>query len=279
MRRIQNKLNLSLHVFRLMTEQKKGQSNEKYIEEQSKLLECIGIDKNFNSKYTNEIRGKCHTLGEHGWVICPFWTPEADEKWYDTWFTMVCNDTSEEISDYFIKNEYSLLTYIIAYTRIEVKRYDWLNEAEKLFYNKHYIGCAMVLTAIFEQSIRKCPIDEWRKKVSCFYDDAIKKKVEDFYKDSSIEPLSRYIETVLIIPSIDGFIDKYFNNGKFESKNNISNKTQFNESNEPLYLERNWLMHGLTQRKITETDCIKLFNVICSLHYVLHTVFQTDYRQ
>ena len=149
---------------------------------------------------------------------------------------------------------------------MEVDRSDWFLEAENLFNKQYYTSCAMLLTAILEQSIRKCPIDTWRKKTTVFFKDAVNLTIEDYYNNKSIEPLSQYIETVLLLPSIDGFIKQYFDSGN-----------PFQKGKEPSFLERNWLMHGLTKRTITESDCVKLFNVICSLHYVLHTVFETFY--
>ena len=44
-------------------------------------------------------------------------------------------------------------------------------------------------------------------------------------------------------------------------------------------MERNWLVHGMIDREVSEEYCIKLFNVIGSLCYVLYALFGTDYGQ
>jgi hypothetical protein len=49
----------------------------------------------------------------------------------------------------------------------------------------------------------------------------------------------------------------------------VLNKGPFDKQIEPNYLERNWLMHGMTRRRITEVDCIKLFNAIEALAFLI----------
>ncbi|WP_145152785.1 hypothetical protein [Paenibacillus xylanexedens] len=261
--------NLSLHSFRLVVESQYNKETENdYIKSQENMLSLSGINSDLNSIKTKEIRLKSNFLGERGWVISPFWIPSKNESWYDTWFWMAYHNSSESIADYYLENNYSLLENINGYSRNEVNRRDWFMEAENLFEMKMFTSCAMLLTAILEESIRKCPIDTWKQKITVFFNEAIKTKVEDYYINNRIEPLSRYIETILLLPSINAFINQYFKSGH-----------RFGKDNEPHFLERNWLMHGMTNRTVTESDCVKLFNVICSLNYVIHTLFQSFYGQ
>jgi len=181
------------------------------------------------------------------------------------------DNQAEKIVNYFLEENYSLLKNINGYSRLKVDRHDWFTEAEFLFEKHHYSSCAMLLTAILEESIRKCPIEGWFYKVIIFFDNAIHNKIEDYY-NKNLEPLNKYLETVLLLPSIDGFIDQYFNSGYHFGK-----KEENRMKEEPPFLERNWLMHGLTKREVVESDCVKLFNVICSLHYILQTLFQEKY--
>lgn len=91
-------------------------------------------------------------------------------------------------------------------------------------------------------------------------------RIEEIYNKETIEPISRYIDTVLLLPSIDGFINTFFNSGLI-----------FQNGIEPQHLERNWLMHGMTDRDVTEEDCIKLFNANVTLCYLKTTIFQIAY--
>lgn len=264
----------SLHEFRLLFESKNNNLPHKdFVKKQKNLLKISGINQSLSNKRADEIRLKCKFLGEEGWAISPFWRPRGNETWYDTWFWMAYNNQSEEITNYFLENDYSLLKNINGYSRFEVERHDWFIEAENLFERHNYTSCAMLLTAILEESIRKCPIEKWAYKVICFYDNAIHKKIEDYY-NRNLEPLNRYIETVILLPSIDGFINNYFNSGYHFGKDKENKNKE-----EPSFLERNWLMHGLTKREVVESDCVKLFNVICSLHYILKTLFLEDSKQ
>ena len=251
---------------------KRKLSNEDSIQQQKTLLETSELNIKLSNKTAKEIRSKCELLGEYGgWVISPYWHPRKDETWYDTWFWMLHDGVAENISNYFSENNYSLLKNINAFSRFKVSRYEWFCEAEELFIEKHFTSCAMLLTAILEESVRKCPIKEWRWQIDVFFKDAVLSKIKDYY-NKELEPLNRYIETILLLPSLNGFIKKYFNSGiRFERDENNKDKRS-----EPSFLERNWLMHGMTKRDITENDCIKLFNAICSLHYLLQTLFKVE---
>ncbi|MTK07446.1 MAG: hypothetical protein F8N38_10200 [Hungatella sp.] len=261
----------SLHEFRLIVEGKRNTlSNKDFIKEQKSLLITSGINLSLSNKRTVEIRTKSNFLGKQGWVISPFWHPGKEETWYDTWFWLAYNNQEEKITTYFTENNFALLECINGYSRFEVNRADWFIEAEALFKKCHYASCAMLLTAILEQSIRKCPIAGWHHRVTIFFDNAVSKKIEDYYSQN-FELLNNYIETVLLLPSIDGFINTYFNSGY-----NFGKDKENRVRSEPPFLERNWLMHGMTQREILSSDCIKLFNAISGLHYILKTIFQED---
>ena len=91
------------------------------------------------------------------------------------------------------------------YARFEVEKNNWWIEAEKLFDKKLFFSCALVLSALFEREIRKCPIDNWSNKTTRYFKDSISDKITQIYCDDRIEPISRYIDTLLLIPSLDGF--------------------------------------------------------------------------
>lgn len=260
---------LSINEYSMILQNNSRNKTEKdFIRYQKELQKAIGINQSLNNKKSAHTRIKCEFLGESGWVICPYWHPRKDETWYDTWFWMAYNGKEEKIADYFIEHEYSLLKSINGYTRFEVSRVDWFLESEYLFKKHYYTSCAMLLTAILEESIRKCPIESWLFKVTKFYKNAVHDKVEEYYSINN-KPINKYIETLLILPSIDRFISTYFDSG-YQFGKNKQNKNK----EEPPFLERNWLMHGLTKRKVDESDCIKLYNAISSLHYIMQTLFK-----
>jgi hypothetical protein len=255
----------SLYTFRCLIDYKSKGADR--VQKQNALLTDIGIDIDFSNAVSVDIRNKCKELGLNGWVISPFWSPDIDETWYNTWYDLQKNGEGEQITDFFRKDDYKLLNHIRGYIRFEVEKYDWLTEADDLFNTKNYFGCTLILAAILEREIRKCPIDNWRCKTTCYFKDSVTDKIIQIYHDDKIEPISRYIDTLLLLPSLDGFIESFYNSGyTFENKV------------EPDFLERNWLMHGMTNRRISEVDCIRLFNVIGTLCYVLHALFGTDYR-
>lgn len=146
-----------------------------------KILDILGFDPNLkeNTK-SKELQAKCRELGSSGWVICPFWEVNltTGETIPDTWYEKLNSNSTDTIKEYFKSNNYYLLINIIARSRFNIpsRFYNWINEAEKLFFEKRYIPCAMMLTAILEGSIRECPINIWKRQITKFYDEAVTKK-------------------------------------------------------------------------------------------------------
>jgi hypothetical protein len=67
------------------------------------------------------------------------------------------------------------------YARFEVEKNNWWIEAEKLFDKKLFFSCALVLSALFEREIRKCPIDNWSNKTTRYFKDSISDKITQIY--------------------------------------------------------------------------------------------------
>lgn len=226
------------------------------------VLCTLGYDSDLgeNSKL-EELRVMCEELGELGWVINPFWEANLnlDETIPKTWYLKKEDGSIDGISQYFTIDNYSLLKNSIAYARFGVphKFYSWINEAEKLFFEKRYTPCVLMQTAILEGCIRECKIDLWKQKLTSFYNEAVGDKIRIIYNDDYTKLINKFYESHVILPSLNGFIEAYFNG-----------KRPFDKKIEPTYLERNWLMHGMTTRKITEIDCIKLFNTLSSLAFL-----------
>lgn len=268
MTNIDQKYEASLYEFRAIIECKKHSIDEKdFVSFQNRLLKDTGSSKSLDNKRADEIRLKSSFIGRNGWAISPYWKPLSNETWYDTWFTMAYNNEAENISHYFVKDNYLLLKTINGYSRFMVGRADWFIEAERVFDKRCYTSCAMLLTAILEEGVRRAPIREWSVAVIPFFDKHIQFNIEDYY-NKNLEPLNKYIDTILLLPSLNEFIKNYFNSiRRFDKDQNGI------EMKEGYILNRNWLMHGMTNRKINETECIKLFNAIASLHYLLQTLF------
>ena len=132
----------SLYMFRSLVDYKFVGKDR--VKKQNELLMDIGIDIDFSNAISNGIRNKCRELGMNGWVISPFWEPNNDETWYETWYQLLKSGKGEKIKDFFVYNNYQLLNHIRGYTRFEVEKYNWWTEAENLFDKKLYFSCALV---------------------------------------------------------------------------------------------------------------------------------------
>ncbi|GEM_PF-2664106 len=229
-------------------------------EHDKKLLTLIGINPDLSQNdILNEAIRKSEELGKSGWVVCPYWKVEIDkgETILDTWYRKILNNSCEDIALFFQKNNYELLNNLIGYSifQIPTHMYSWMIEARTLFSDKKYLSCAMVLTAILEGSIRNCPIEQWKQHLTIYYG-SVTENLK--LKDSEENLIDKLYDFHYILKSLNIFIENYFNG-----------KKRFEDLEEPSYLERNWLMHGMTQRTVSEIDCIKLFNAISSLHFLV----------
>ncbi|RKN77086.1 hypothetical protein [Paenibacillus ginsengarvi] len=226
------------------------------------ILAVLGYDPNLKEDdKSKELQAKCKELGLSGWVISPYWEVNLSkgETIPYTWYEKLKSNSADAIQEYFTMNNNHLLIDIIArsYLSIPHRFYMWIYEAKELFFEKRYISCAMMLTAILEGSIRECPVEVWRQQVTKFYDEAVTQKLQNAFDNEYKQLLNKFYEYLVVLSSLDGYIKSFFDG-----------KKPFDKKVEPDYLERNWLMHGMTHRKITEIDCIKLFNAISTLAFL-----------
>ncbi|MGG0667008.1 hypothetical protein ABE073_00520 [Lederbergia citrisecunda] len=225
-----------------------------------KLLSLLGFNSNLseNDNLKEAIR-KCEELGKNGWAICPYWKVDLEkgETIIGTWYDKIVNNPAEDIAIIFQKNNYELLNSVIGYSTFQLPShmYLWMNEARILFFEQKYLSCAMVLTAIIEGSIRNCPIEVWRQRTTIYFE-SVKENIKNEYLEADL--LEKLYDYFYILSSLNKFISCFFDGNK-----------PFDKKEEPSYLERNWLMHGMTKRTVSEIDCIKLFNVISSLQFLL----------
>ena len=61
-----------------------------------------------------------------------------------------------------------------------------------------------------------------------------------------------------IYPSLIEILKRLFVDGKYK----------FESKEEPPYINRNWLLHGQSSRKIERYECIQLFNVLDVMEYI-----------
>ena len=85
----------SLYVFRCLVDYMFGGADR--VEKQNELLADAGIDTDFSNDVSNKIRNKCRELGKNGWAISPFWKPNNEETWYDTWYELLQNGKKEKV--------------------------------------------------------------------------------------------------------------------------------------------------------------------------------------
>lgn len=224
----------------------------------------LGVDVD-DEEFLKDIENKSKYLGSHGWVVSPYIDTEIGDnlKYIDTWINLINNGNESEIEKYFTDNEYALLRYLFGSTPTEFITFDcykftfWYKEATENFFDDRYCSCAIILTAILEGVIRNSPIEKWRRAIIKFYEDSTEKNIRATKITEIDDKFAFIIERYYLLPSVDSFINMFFG---LKSENQFGNEGSW----EPQYLTRDWLMHGMTERNISKTYCIKLFNALAS---------------
>jgi hypothetical protein len=199
-------------------------------------------------------------LGSNGWVISPLIKISRTPR---PWYWAAKRNRYDLIERFFTEQQDNVFSIIRSYLRENLLDdiHDWICEAEDNYISGQFISCAMVLVALFEGCIRQCPISSWRYRVTDFYKDAVENelKVKDNLDNSYMGQilLKTNIHT-MYLPSLDSFITRLFIDGEYK----------LHEGIEPPYLNRNWMMHGMMKRNVTQAECLQMFNALFTLLFI-----------
>lgn len=222
----------------------------------------INID---NTDLMTELKNKCQLIGKYGWVYSPFveTEPYRTVTYIDDWMDALESGDEERIDKYFTDYDYGLLKCLygrIIDDLININQYRLafgVKESLDNFFDKRYISCAHVLFSTLEGLIRSCKIKRPRWRVIPFFNDTTKAEFEQTSIDNKIDKISFFAEKNLMLPSLDEALSRYYS---LDSAHQFGNK----DSIEPKYIQRNWLLHGMTDRIVSRRECIQLFNAIAT---------------
>ena len=228
-------------------------------------LLMLGVDVE-NEELLSEIKDKSEYLGNHGWVVSPYVDMELGDNlnYIDIWTDFINNNNECEIEKYFIDNDYALLRYILGRSVLDIITFEcykystWYKEATANFFDEKYVSCIFALSALIEGIIRRSPIDKWERSLMEFYINSTEKILNSTNITKCDDKYTFIIEKCCLSPSVIGFIKRYYS---LKKENQFGNKGSW----EPHFLNRHWLMHGMTDRTVSRMDCIQLFNALASL--------------
>lgn len=228
----------------------------------NKLLKEVNIDTSDES-YITELKNKCNTIGANGWVYSPFieTEPHRTVTYIDDWIDAINSGEEERIEKYFTENNFLLIKklygrIITELINIDEYRFSFgIKEALDNFFDKRYISCAHILFSTLEGLIRSNKINIWRRQITRFYNDTTKAEFEQTDIYSKTDKIAFFIEKHLMLPSFDAAFQRFYN---------LDPAHQFGNPGcvEPNYIQRDWLLHGMTNRIVTQNECIQLFNAI-----------------
>lgn len=132
---------------------------------------------------------------------------------------------------------------------------EYYNEAKSCYQNKRYYACVCALFPI---------IESYTRKLSAY------SEAEDgrFTQFKALNKILSNIPRWAWVPSvsIDKFIDEYTKIKNFMLENYYKHSSQNDE--EPEFICRNRLLHGIITRQVSDSDCLKLFLILRSFVYL-----------
>lgn len=214
-------------------------------------------EKEFEKRYGEEFE-ICKKLGEQGWVV----SIHSNPKYIENWYKALIENEPEKITEFFDKDEGSVLKDII--NTLDTK-YDnpvnknYYSRGIKAFCDKDYMTTAMYLVGLIETRINtlvKFP-EKAKYKEKFSNKGFAEMKKEQFEKTNSFFKKRYYF--LNIYPSLIAFLNRLFVDGKYTFENGV----------EPPYINRNWLLHGKCCREIERFECIQLLNALETIENVL----------
>ena len=117
---------------------------------------------------------------------------------------------------------------------------------------------AMYLVGLIDQRSKKLiDFGEYKKNKVIYSEKGFEKTMSESY-GKVYGPMTKTFLFLEMYPSLIGFLDRLFNDGEYT----------FEKGVEPIYINRNWLLHGRSTRIIEKYECIQLFNALSVLEFV-----------
>lgn len=229
---------------------------QKYLDEARKIK---GLSEDeFEEKYSTEV-SMSQELGQHGWVVSQF----ADLSTTHEWYQALNDGKKDQIVETFDGGEFPILSEIIdhldkLYQTGSEQRY--YLKGKQYFDASDYMTSAMYLVALIEYRVTKnvrFPKGKMTYKDK-FSRNGFHKQLENDYK-STPGFISKKIIFLDIYPSLIAYLNRLYVDGEF----------RFENENEPPYVNRNWLLHGRSEREIQRYECIQLFNALSVFEFVI----------
>lgn len=223
----------------------------KEIEEDQKLSK-----KQLISKYKTRIEDNT-LLGKNGWVV----SPHTNLSILQEWINDIKNNNGTSINDFF-DSESGIIQAILESLKKEYNNYDIKPHFEKaysFFINEDYFTCAFYLLALLDNRINK--VLDFGNKTKCskkFTLEGIDSQINKEFTTDNSSISRKYFLVLDIYPSLCSFLYRLYVDGDYKFEKGI----------EPPYLNRNWVMHGRSNRVITRTDCIQLINALDSVEFI-----------
>lgn len=212
----------------------------------------------FEERYSTEV-SMSQELGQFGWVVSQFTDMSTTREWYQA-----LNDGKvDQIVDAFDDGEFPILTEIfdqldnLYKTGCEQRYY---LKGKQYFDAGDYMTSAMYLVALVEYRVTK-NVRFPNRRLSYkekFSRDGFHEQLEADYK-STPGFMTKTILFLDIYPSLIAYLNRLFVDGEY----------CFENENEPPYVNRNWLLHGRSEREIQRFECIQLLNAISVIEFVI----------
>lgn len=222
-----------------------------YIEEEK---ECEKLSEEEFEKRYGEAIADSRLLGTSGWVVSGHATPKEIQEWCEE---VTIEKKQEKILKFFENNNCSVIRSIVGDLRkkyVQEANISYLDRGIKAFKEEDYNTAAMYWVALLDYRINmlvQFPENAKHNKQK-FSEKGFNEIKRNKYDSISKSLISKEYLFLRVYPSLIAYLNRMFVDGKYEFKNKI----------EPPYINRNWLMHGRSGRKIERYECIQVLNAI-----------------
>lgn len=248
--------NFSKQLKEIFTSFQLSEEMQEYIKE-AKVSENLTED-DFEARYGEEIEA-CKTLGSKGWVVSGHATPREIQEWYNA----IVKEDQRAIIEFFEEDESHVLKIIIAdlgkiYS--DPANNTYYNRGIKAFQEGDYMTAAIYLVALLDARVNKLIHFPRRMKYYSqkFSDVGFADIKHEKYKNSNSFFTKRYY-FLDVYPSMIAYLNRLFVDGDYKFEKGI----------EPPYINRNWVLHGRSSRKIERFECIQVLNALDMIESVL----------
>ena len=229
---------------------------QKKLAEELKDLKYEEYDEYFKNKITT-----ARTLGKFGWVVSPHMSLGNETRMAKSLLDGV---EEKKFTKIFFYNK-NILNSIIEEIEKKYQKYGnlsmYMKNFKNVFKKRDYTSAAFYLSSILDYRLKQLFTHENMRRYQAVIKVGINEKRKKYFEKSkkNKENITNIFVLTEFLPSFQEYAERTF-----------MEKDGFRiGEKEPLYFNRNWLMHGHSTKQVERYQTLQLLNALSSLEAIL----------